>query len=61
MSRTTLQAADRDLLAQAYSQHCDRCPTCRRGDTGCDTGAAILNAIATTDSGSDLPGYLEGV
>jgi hypothetical protein len=60
MSRTTLQAADRDLLAQAYENHCKRCPTCR-GAEDCDTGAAILNAIATTDSGSDLPGYLEGV
>jgi hypothetical protein len=57
MSRTAIQAADHALLDQAYTSHCENCPCCRRGETHCDTGTAILTAIATTRSDSDLPGY----
>jgi hypothetical protein len=57
MSRPTpLKDADRERLRQAYGSHQKRCPCCLRAED-CDTGAAILTAIATTDSGSDLPGF----
>jgi hypothetical protein len=56
-SQTIIQATDHALLGLAYEDHCDRCPTCRCGETWCDTGAAILTAIATTRSDNNLPGY----
>lgn len=59
-ARTAVQAADHKLLGDVYRNHCDRCATCKTAETWCDTGAAILTAIATTSSGSDLPGYSEG-
>jgi hypothetical protein len=58
-SQTATQATDHALLGEAYEDHCQRCATCCRGEVWCDTGAAILTAIATTRSDSDLPGYGE--
>lgn len=59
-ARTAIQASDHAVLGRAYESHCDRCFTCKRGDTFCETGAAINAAIATTRAGSDLPGFQEG-
>lgn len=50
---------DHTLLGWAYEAHCESCACCRRGETWCDTGAAILTAIGTTRSDSGLPGYGE--
>jgi hypothetical protein len=59
-SRTATQTADHAQLSRAYYEHCQNCPCCRRGQTWCETGTAILAAIATTRADSDLPGYGEG-
>jgi Zn-dependent alcohol dehydrogenase len=56
-TQTTVQATDHALLGWAYEAHCENCATCRRGETWCETGAAILTAIATTNTNTDLPGY----
>jgi hypothetical protein len=42
------------LAHWAYEAHCDECATCRRGETWCETGRALLAATAPI---SDLPGY----
>ena len=51
------RATDRALLGWAYEAHCVNCATCRRGETWCETGAAILTAIAAANTNSDLPGF----
>lgn len=55
----TTNPTDHELLGWSYEAHSETCATCRRGETWCDTGAAILTAIATISSSNDLPGYGE--
>jgi hypothetical protein len=51
----TITAPDSPTLARwAYETHCETCATCRRGETWCNHGRALLAATAPTN---DLPGF----
>lgn len=51
----TITNPDSPTLARwAYERHCEKCATCRRGETWCDTGRALLTATAPA---TDIPGY----
>ncbi len=47
------------LAGWTYEAHCETCATCRRGDTWCETGRALL-ALTAPRGHNDLPGYLNG-
>jgi hypothetical protein len=52
---TTITNPTSDQLAGwAYDTHCQTCATCRRGDTWCERGRALLAATAHI---LDTPGY----